>query len=207
MHDQRTIFSVGHPPQPATISFLAPSEDEQRTISQGRIKTMSVISAMLDPLKSIIPGRIGRYTDEFYPTAAGDNFQKMGYSTVLVESGHYPGDYDRNIARKMTFLSLVAGLHQLASKEEIDHKAYFDIPNNEKLYLDVIIKNVSIAENKGDLGIFYKEELRNGEVCFRPTIEKHEDLSQFSADRVMEGGHLVFKTVESAQKWLYFEFN
>ncbi len=207
MHDQRTIFSVGEPPRTATVSFLAPSEDEARTVTEGRIKTMKVISGIFESLKEVIPGHIGRYTDEFYPSATGDNFQRMGYPTVLIESGHSQGDYLRQVSRRMTFLSLVLAWHGIVMNPTSDHGAYFDIPNNEQRYLDGIVKNVSIDGVKADIGVFLKEELQAGKVCFRPTIEKFEDLSSYSADRILTGDHLRFTSREDAEKWLSIEFN
>ncbi|MDG2279764.1 MAG: M14 family zinc carboxypeptidase, partial [Flavicella sp.] len=68
LHDQRTIFNVQGTKNPATISFLAPSEDLERTLTVGRRETMSVIVSMDALLSKIIPNHIGRYTDEFYPT-------------------------------------------------------------------------------------------------------------------------------------------
>ena len=67
LHDQRTIFNVEGSDKPATISFLAPSEEVSRKITKGRTETMSVIVAMNDFLQQAIPNQIGRYTDEFYP--------------------------------------------------------------------------------------------------------------------------------------------
>lgn len=206
MHDQRTIFSVGSPPQTATLSFLAPSEDEDRSLTSGRIRTMEVIASIYDSLKPILEGRIGRYTDEFYPAATGDNFQRMGYSTILIESGHFPGDYQRQKTRKFTFLALTSGLVHVASGLKKDYKVYFEIPNNEKLYLDRIVKNVRIADKKGDMGVYFKEELIGSEVRFLPSIEHFEDLSQFGADEIISGDHLAFSSQEDAEKWLLIEF-
>ena len=67
---------------------------------------MTVIAAMNDLLQQFIPGQIGRYTDEFYPTATGDNFQKMGHNTILIESGHAKGDYKRNASQGRPHLLL-----------------------------------------------------------------------------------------------------
>ncbi len=116
LHDQRTIFSVGKDNNPATISFLAPSENKERTITGGRKKTMEVIIAMNNMLQKIIPNQIGRYTDEFYPTATGDNFQKMGHNTILIESGHSKNDYQREKTRKYTFFSLLLGIQYIANQ-------------------------------------------------------------------------------------------
>ncbi len=206
MHDQRTIFSVGSPPQTATLSFLAPSEDEERSVTPGRIRTMEVIAAMYESLKGALSGRIGRYTDEFYPAATGDNFQKMGYSTILIESGHFPADYQRKQTRKFTFLALLSGLHHIACDSQEDYKTYFEIPNNEKRYLDRIVKNVRIGEKKGDLGVYFKERLVGDQVAFVPTLDCFDDLSEFGADDIVSGDHLTFASREDAENWLAIEF-
>ncbi|MDD7914056.1 M14 family zinc carboxypeptidase [Polaribacter ponticola] len=103
LHDQRTIFGVEGTKNPATISFLAPSEEITRALTKGRKETMNVIVVMNAMLQNMIPNFVGRYTDEFYPTATGDNFQKLGYNTILIESGHYTNDYQREISREYTF--------------------------------------------------------------------------------------------------------
>lgn len=139
LHDQRTIFGVEGTLNPATISFLAPSEEKTRKITEGRKETMNVIVAMNKVLQQFIPNCVGRYTDEFYPTATGDNFQKLGYNTILIESGHYPEDYNREKSREYTFYSIIQGLYHIATTEDFSNfDGYFDIPNNVKLFYDVI---------------------------------------------------------------------
>jgi len=184
LHDQRTIFSVGDNKLPATISFLAPSVDESRTLTTGRKITMSVITAMNVTLQQIIPDQIGRYTDEFYPTATGDNFEKAGHHTILLEAGHYKDDYDREKVRKYNFLALVAGLKHISVGIFEEYKPYFDIPNNEKLYLDIIYKNVFLSDKnqKTDVGVLFKEELVNDKIVFKPTVAYTDDLSNYNAN-------------------------
>lgn len=206
MHDQRTIFSVGSPPQTATLSFLAPSEDKERSVTPGRIRTMEVIAAMYESLKDVLTGRMGRYTDEFYPAATGDNFQRMGYSTILVESGHFPGDYQRRQTRKFTFLALISGLVYISGDRQEDYKIYFEIPDNEKRYLDRIVKNVRIGKERGDLGVYFKERLVGDQVQFAPKLDCFDDLSGFGADDIITGDHLTFSSREDAENWLAIEF-
>ena len=149
LHDQRTIFSVGNTKNPATISLLAPSENEARDITPTRIKTMEVISAIYTSLGKFIPNQIGRYTDEFYPTATGDNFQKAGFPTILIEAGHFKNDYQREITRKYNFLSLLTGLLHIAKKDKtVNYKTYFNIPKNTKEYFDLIDTNIYINNVK-----------------------------------------------------------
>jgi hypothetical protein len=190
LHDQRTIFTVGKTTKPATLSFLAPSEDETRAITDGRKETMNVIVAMNEVLQKLIPGQIGRYTDEYYPTATGDNFQKAGYNTILIEAGHFKDDYDREHVRFYNFLSLLIGIDYLANgNREIDkHSVYFKIPNNSKKYFDVICKNIFIKEKDKmtDVGVLFKEILDKNRVVFNPEIKKVGNLTKYAANKVVD---------------------
>ncbi len=208
MHDQRTIFSVGENKNPATISFLAPSVDEERTLTDGRKQTMEVIVSMDNLLQHVIPNQVGRYTDEFYPTATGDNFQKMGHNTILIESGHFKNDYHREQTRKYTFYALLQGLNYITHQaEDKNYKAYFDIPNNEKLYLDIILTDIIYEDNKVDIGILFKEELKEKQLYFVPKLEIVGDLSSYRANKVVDNLGLSFLNKVELEKWLKNEFN
>ncbi|WP_010135848.1 M14 family zinc carboxypeptidase [Ochrovirga pacifica] len=183
LHDQRTIFNVEGFKNPATISFLAPSEDEERTLTTGRKETMAAIVAMNNTLQQLIPNHVGRYTDEFYPTATGDNFQKLGHNTILIEAGHYPNDYDRDLVRKFNFYALVSGLEYLIVNDKYTHyQPYFDIPNNGKQNYDLIIRNFLDDKNqKVDVAFQYEYEVVNNQLISKLVEYDRGDLSSFYA--------------------------
>ncbi len=199
LHDQRTIFSVGSDALPATLSFLAPSESEDRAVTDGRKITMSVIAAMNSVLQTIIPNQIGRYTDEFYPTATGDNFQKAGHHTILIEAGHCKGDYTREKVRSYNFIALLAGLQHIATGKFNNYKTYFDIPNNRKFYLDVLYKNVFFSESNktADIGIVYKETLKGKKVVFIPTLNDANELHAYNANTIIDKKGAIYDNKES----------
>jgi hypothetical protein len=187
LHDQRTIFGVEGTKNPATISFLAPSEEETRAVTKGRIQTMNVIVAMNTFLQKIIPGFVGRYTDEFYPTATGDNFQKLGFNTILIESGHFPDDYQRETAREYTFYAILQGLYHVATSNDFnDYEPYFTIPNNAKLFYDVIHR---YSNSKQDVAYQYKDEIINDQLVSKLNKVDQKDLK-------MKFGHseIVFES-------------
>jgi len=160
LHDQRSIFGVEGTKNPATISFLAPSEEVTRSLTKGRKETMNVIVAMNKMLQNVIPNFVGRYSDEFYPTATGDNFQKLGYNTILIESGHYPQDYHREESRKYTFFSILQGVYHIANTSNFDnYKDYFTIPNNDKIFFDVIHR---YPNSSNDISFQYEEKIIDG---------------------------------------------
>lgn len=173
LHDQRTIFGVEGTKNTATISFLAPSEEVSRTITKGRIQTMNVIVAMNELLQQIIPNFIGRYTDEFYPTATGDNFQKLGYNTILIESGHYPDDYSREYSREFTFYAILQGLFHIATNTKFNsYQGYFEIPNNEKMFFDVIHRNPT----KKDVAYQFVDKIIDNQLVSQLEKIEEEDL-------------------------------
>lgn len=169
LHDQRTIFGVEGTENPATISFLAPSEEETRKITASRKVTMNIIVAMNSLLQKIIPNQIGRYTDEFYPTATGDNFQKLGFPTILIESGHYKEDYNREEVRKFTFISILQGIYHISiNKDFKEFNQYLNIPNNIESFRDVLHR----YPDKPNEAFQFTEFLENNEVKFIPEIVK-----------------------------------
>ncbi len=205
LHDQRTIFSVGKSRKPATLSFLAPSINKERTITNGRKETMQVIVAINKLLQQIIPESIGRYTDEFYPTATGDNFQKMGHNTILIEAGHFKDDYNREVVRRLNFISLVQGLNFISSNDKSeDFNAYFNIPDNEKYYLDIIYKDVFLESEskKVDVGIVFKEELIDEKITFIPVIEHIGNLENYNTNQIIDEKGLKFSSKKELQRFL-----
>ncbi len=197
LHDQRTIFNVKDSDKPATISFLAPSEDIERTITKGRKETMSVIVAMNNCLQQVIPGQIGLYTDAFYPTATGDNFQKMGHNTILIEAGHYINDYDREETRKFNAIALLEGLFTIAIEEKFNnYEPYFDIPQNDTLFFDIIYKNASYTLNGTtiitDVAVQLHYKVENDVlICFRK-VEKTGDLTGYFAHKWIDSKRTSF---------------
>lgn len=180
LHDQRTIFGVDDTKNPATISFLAPSEEQTRAITNGRKETMNVIAAMDKLLQQIIPHHIGRYTDEFYPTATGDNFQKLGHNTILIEAGHYPDDYERENVRKYNFYAFLQGLYHIALTDDFsEYEPYFNIPNNVKSFFDVIHR----YKDKNDVAFQYKEQIVDNTFVLNLEKQEVENASNYFAHR------------------------
>ncbi|MCF4101713.1 M14 family metallopeptidase [Gillisia sp. M10.2A] len=181
LHDQRTIFSAGDRPFPATISFLTPAMDEERSITESRIKSMKVISRIADDLKSKLPHQIGRYDDSYNANCTGDTYQSLNVPTLLFEAGHYKNDYQREKTREFVAIALLSAINTIAngSAGKVNHEEYFTIPENEKLFYDLIIRNYKLEGRIMDIAIQYKETLINDKVSFIPIIEKIADKLSF----------------------------
>ncbi len=201
LHDQRTIFNVHGASNPAIISFLAPSEDVARSITDGRKQSMGVISYMNNILQNYIPNHIGRYTDEFYPNAFGDNLQKEGYSTVLIEAGGAINDIERQSTRFYKWIALVSGINFIASNNDysLGYELYDSIPQNDQKMLDEIFRNVVIRYNNSesvvDIGVMYNETLSETErkLIKNAKIEHIGDLDAYFGYKEINAKNKVFK--------------
>lgn len=182
LHDQRTIFAAGNTNNPATVSFLAPSFDENRSINNTRQKAINIISAMNHVLQQFIPNKIGRFDDGFNPNCIGDCFQMQQVPTILIEAGHFPDDYEREETRKYVLLSLIAGLQAINENVVVVNKIdeYLAIPQNKPIFFDIIYKNLQIDSNNSkklcNFAIQYKEVLENHSILFEGFIQKIDNL-------------------------------
>ena len=97
LHDQDSLYSIPKSKLPVGISLLAPAFDESLTINWNREQAIKVIICMNETLQKLIPQQVGKFNDEFEPRAFGDNFQKAGTATILIESGSLLNDLEKQM--------------------------------------------------------------------------------------------------------------
>lgn len=195
LHDQRTIFSAGETKNPATISFLAPAMDEERSINESRAEAMKVISAINNYLQPVLKNQIGRYDDAYNKNCTGDAFMGANIPTILFEAGHFNNDYQREETRKYIALALFSTLKILANYEVGNHQYsdYFEIPENSKLFYDVILRNTVVNDEIKDVGIQFKEELSDNQIIFKPIIQEiNSEIKKIGHKEVDCNGKDVF---------------
>lgn len=188
LHDQNPFYTVGNSNKPATFSFLAPAFNLEKDMNDKRIHSMQAIVLMNRILQKFIPGQIGRYYDAYGPTSMGDNMQKWGTRTILIESGEYPGDLERQQVRKLNFISILSALKGISGGycSTLEIKEYIQIPeiNDAKLF-HLLIRN-AIIEKHGqqfniDIGIRLNEVNNTDSSDFSIQSEIYDigDLSHY----------------------------
>ena len=185
LHDQRTIFSAGFDKIPATLSFLAPSFNKERTVDQCRSEAMKLIAGIVDSLPKDFQNQVGRYDDAFNINCTGDFFMNKNVPTLLFEAGHYPDDYQREESRKFVVLALIQACRAIAASsiENYTEKAYFQIPENRKLFYDVIIRKAKVADKIVDIGVQFQEQLKNQTIEFVPVVQEIKKEMEKSGHR------------------------
>ncbi len=146
LHDQSIRYSAGDTPKSTVIAFLAPAFDEERSINPVRERSMRLIAQLDRMLQEFIPGHVATFSDSFEPRAFGDNIQKWGTSTILVESGGLKGDPEKQYIRKMNFLLLLESFRSIARGEYRDFtvEQYEAIPPNRLRLHSIIFRNLTV---------------------------------------------------------------
>jgi hypothetical protein len=117
LHNQNSLTTVGNAPQQAAVSFLVVYGDAEKTTNPGQERNTRLVSAMVSALQKFIPGHIGRYGDEYTPSAFGDNFSAWGTPTILIETGALFGK-DELFLVKLNFVAYMTALQALATGTE-----------------------------------------------------------------------------------------
>ena len=145
LHDQSTYYNAERTEKPATISYLAPAYNYEKEVNEKRGAAMQVIVYMNNIIQKYAPGQVGRYNDDFEPRAFGDNIQKWGTSTILIESGGYPADREKQEIRKLNYVSILSAIYTIAkgNYKDIPLEDYEKIPENDRKLFDLKIENAT----------------------------------------------------------------
>ncbi|MDR2563755.1 MAG: hypothetical protein LBC98_07415 [Prevotellaceae bacterium] len=187
LHDQESYYAAsGH--NPATISLLAPPDSPAPSQCGNRARAIKSVCFINRFLQNYIPGGVGKWSDDYEARAFGEHFQKAGSATVLIESGGYFNDPERNVARKLNFSGILQLFLAIVSGElnSIDASEYQTIPLNRKgVLFDIILRKARIMsegrEIVCDIGLRKTEKFAEGrrlETAY--TIESTGDLSNFA---------------------------
>ncbi|MBS9463550.1 peptidase M14 [Flagellimonas sp. 389] len=187
LHDQSTYYNAELTSKPATISYLATAFNYEKDINEVRSNAMKVIVYMNNIIQKYAPGQVGRYSDDFEPRAFGDNIAKWGTSLILIESGGYANDVEKQEIRKLNYVSILSALYTIAkeSYKSIPEADYEKIPRNDRKLFDLKIENVTY-ELLGkdyilDLGIHRQEvdDENHESFYYRSMVADQGDLSTF----------------------------
>ena len=184
LHDQSTYYNAERTSKPATISYLAPAYNYEKEINEVRGNAMKVIVYMNNIIQKYATGQVGRYNDDFEPRAFGDNIQKWGTSTILIESGGYPGDVEKQEIRKLNYVSILSAIYTIAkgNYRDISLEEYEKIPQNDRKLFDLKIERASYdlmgSEYILDVGIQ------------RPEVDMRDHNEFWYSSRIIDQGDL-----------------
>ena len=211
LHDQDIWYAAGNSKNPATLSFLAPAYNTEKETDERRKRSMLVIVSINRMLQSFIPNKTAKYNDDFMPTAFGDNIQKRGTSTILIESGGYYNDQEKQFVRKLNFISILHALKVISNQSFMNENSdsYYNIPyNNKNKLFDFIFRNALLSgesgEYRADIGI-RSQSLPDKDIF---VVDDIGDLSQNSGyiEKDMKGENILKVKIGDAAESLINKF-
>jgi len=210
LHDQSKYYNAKETSKPATISFLAPAFNFEKDINQTRGDAMRVIAKMNDVLQRYVRGQIGRYSDDFEPRAFGDNMQKWGTSTILIESGGHFDDPEKQFIRKLNYVSILSAIDIIATQsfKTTTLDKYLSIPKNDRKLFDLKIENLTFSylglNFNVDLGInqLEIENKNHTDFYYQGRISDIGDLSTHYGYETLDASGFTFKVGKTYPKIL-----
>ena len=203
LHGQRTIYGLENGLS-ASVSFLAPAANKERSLTNSRETAMKHIIRMNNVLQQYIPNQVGRYDDSFNENCVGDSFQMQGVPTILFEAGHYKDDYQREKTRMFIFYAFLElfGITAISENPE-NSDAYFTIPENKENYKDLVLRNARIGQYKDpvDIAVQYSEILQDRDIKFEAYIDTIGECNSIYGHREvdLEGDSILINSQEKIE--------
>ena len=142
LHDQNVRTRVGESSRGAAIALLAPPDDESRRVTRVRDRAFRVAAVIRDAIEPLVDDHVAKYDDTFNPRAFGDLMTQWGASTVLIESGGWVNDPQKQYLRRVNFVGILAALEAIASGdyERANPDRYHSLPFNGRAIADLVIR-------------------------------------------------------------------
>lgn len=184
LHDQSPRFRVGDTDRMAAIALLAPAHNNEGEVSERRHAAMRVCGVVRRAIEPLVGGHVTRYGDAFNPRAFGDLMGAWGANTILIESGGWPDDPQKQHLRMVNFVGILSALGSIAdgSFAEVDLALYAGLPPNGRMVSDLLLAGGTliapgVPPMAADVLIEYDDPLtRSG-----PTIVEVGDLADREA--------------------------
>jgi hypothetical protein len=139
LHDQGIGTRVGNTDRGAAIALLSPPAGPSREVNDVRRAAIEVAGVIRQAVNPLVPGHVARYDDTFEPRAFGDLITQWGASTILVETGGWAGDPQKQYLRQVNFVGILAALESIASgrHEGVPQTVYTSLPMNGRRIADL----------------------------------------------------------------------
>jgi peptidase M14, carboxypeptidase A len=107
----------------------------------------------------------------------------LGTPTILIESGFYPGDYQREQTRKYIAQALYVGLSYINDNKVGTEgwKHYLEIPENKKCFRDYCIIDDRNPQEK--IFVQLEEVLEGDRIVFIPKLVSEDEGKDFQAHK------------------------
>ena len=147
LHDQNPRTRVGDLAWNAAISLLAPAADEPDTDPAVAARAKHLAATLRDAAEPIVGGHVTRYDDSYNPRAFGDLVQQWGTTTVLIESGGWRDDPEKQLLRRANFVMLARAFDAIATGTYTNTpiERYVSLPENGRSMRDLVIHGGTVV--------------------------------------------------------------
>jgi hypothetical protein len=166
LHDQGIGTRVGSTDRGVAIALLSPPAGPSREVNDVRRAAIEVAGVIRQAVNPLVPGHVARYDDTFEPRAFGDLITQWGASTILIETGGWAGDPQKQYLREVNFVGILAALESIATggHERVPQTVYTSLPMNGRRIADLKLSGATVvipglAPLRADVLVGYADNL------------------------------------------------
>lgn len=201
LHDQSAAVRVAGTDRGVAIALLAPAFNDARDVDDKRRRAMQVATLLIEAVEPLVDDHVAKYDDTFNPRAFGDLMGAWGASTVLIESGAWEDDPQKQHLRKTNFVGILTALDAIATGRyiEYDPNVYESLAYNGRRVPDLLIRGGTVAVPgiptlEADLIVDYERPLlKEGGI-----ISDIGDMGESEAQDTLDVGGLYLIPMPSA---------
>lgn len=147
LHDQSAAVRVQGTDRGVAIALLAPAFNEARDVDDKRRRAMQVSTLLMEAVEPLVGNHIAKYDDTFNPRAFGDLMGAWGASTILIESGAWADDPQKQHLRKTNFVGILTALDAIATGRYAmyDPDIYENLAYNGRRVTDLLVRGGTVA--------------------------------------------------------------
>lgn len=147
LHDQSVRTLAGGSGPTAAIALLAPPFDDAGSDNEVRTRATKLAATLRRVLDPFAGAHIAKYNETFNPRAFGDLMQRWGTSTVLIESGGWRDDPEKQFLRRLNFAAILSALDAIGAGWYADADAawYATLPENTQRAYDLLVAGGTIV--------------------------------------------------------------
>jgi beta-lactamase class A len=204
LHDQNPRTRVGRSDRLAAISLLAPVPNATDAMTPAWVRATRVAAVIRAAIEPLVGGHIAKYDDSFNARAFGDLMQQWGTSTVLIESGGWRHDPEKQFLRTVNFVAITSALDAIASGgyAAADPAVYASLAQNGGSVNDLLIRGgtlvvAGVPPVRADVAVNFEDE--GGDPALA-SITEIGDLAELDArDTLDASGLFVHATADEAR--------
>ncbi|MBW3629305.1 MAG: hypothetical protein KY464_08410, partial [Gemmatimonadetes bacterium] len=173
LHDQNVRKRVGESDRLTAMALLAVPFSKEMEDNEARVRSKRLCGVIRQAVEALAGERVARFPEEYNVKGMGEYAARAGASSILIESGFWPDDPQKQFLRRLSFVAILTALEAIADgrDDESPLELYDSMEENDTAVHDLVIRGgvvvvPGLEPYRADIGIDFDAplDLRGGKI-------------------------------------------